>query len=130
VALHWPARRALFAGDLLLGRGATTWVGEYAGCVADYLASLERIRALALDVIYPAHGPPLEDPAEALARYESHRLERIRQVEEALARRPDVEERELVELVYGGSIASGLEEAALRSVRALMDHVVRRPDGG
>ncbi|MGH7340235.1 MAG: MBL fold metallo-hydrolase, partial [Candidatus Rokuibacteriota bacterium] len=58
LGLHWPARRALFAGDLVLGKGDTVWVGEYPGCVADYLQSLERVRRLGVDVIYPAHGPP------------------------------------------------------------------------
>jgi glyoxylase-like metal-dependent hydrolase (beta-lactamase superfamily II) len=123
LALHWPARRALFAGDLLLGRGATTWVGEYSGSVADYLGSLERLRALELDVVYPAHGPPLADPADAIDRYESHRRERIRQVAEALRERPEVEEDELVGIVYGGGVPDAMREAALLSVRALMEHV-------
>ena len=123
VAFHWPARRALFAGDLLLGRGATTWVGEYSGCVADYLSSLARIRGLGLDVIYPAHGSPLDNPTEAIDRYESHRLDRIRQVEQALREQPGVEEDDLLDLVYGGGVPDGMHEAALLSVRALMEHV-------
>jgi glyoxylase-like metal-dependent hydrolase (beta-lactamase superfamily II) len=123
VAFHWPDRRALFAGDLLLGRGATTWVGEYAGCVADYLASLGRLRSLDLAVIYPAHGPPLDDPADAIDRYEDHRLDRIRQVEEALLLRPGAGEAELLDVVYGAAIPQAMQEAALRSVRALMEHV-------
>jgi len=123
VAFHWPSRRALFAGDLLLGRGATTWVGEYTGCVADYLSSLERVRGLDLAVIYPAHGPPLEDPQEAVGRYESHRLERVRQVEAALSARPEMEESELLGVVYGEGVPEAMHEAALHSVRALMEHV-------
>jgi glyoxylase-like metal-dependent hydrolase (beta-lactamase superfamily II) len=123
LAFHWPARRALFAGDLLLGRGATTWVGEYSGCVADYLSSLERVRALDLAVIYPAHGPALEDPADAVARFESHRRDRIRQMEEALAERPDATEIDLLSVVYGAGVPESMLEAALRSVRALMEHV-------
>lgn len=123
LAFHWPGRRAVFAGDLLLGRGATTWVGEYPGCVADYLASLERLRALDVDVIYPAHGPVIEDPAGAIDRYEEHRLERIGQVAEAMRERPDVGEDELLGVVYGSGVPEALREAALLSVRALMEHV-------
>ena len=123
LALHWPERRALFAGDLVLGRGATTWVGEYAGCVADYLESLQRVRDLALEVIYPAHGPPLDDPTEALDRFELHRRERILQVEEALRGRPSVDEDALLAVVYGEDVPATMREAALLSVRALMEHV-------
>jgi len=122
LAFHWPERKALFAGDLLLGRGATTWVGEYSGCVADYLASLTRLRDLDLAVIYPAHGPALEDPSEAIDRFEAHRRERIRQVEEALAARPETGEAELLSVVYGGNVPEAMHEAAIRSVRALMEH--------
>jgi glyoxylase-like metal-dependent hydrolase (beta-lactamase superfamily II) len=120
---HWPDRGALFAGDHLLGSGDTTWVAEYPGCVADYLASLDRLRTLDLDVIYPAHGPPIEDPAGALDRYERHRRERIRQVDEALAGHPDASPEELLDLVYGLTVPASMRGAALRSLEALIDHV-------
>lgn len=123
LAFHWPARRAVFAGDLLLGRGATTWVGEYSGCVADYLTSLGTLRELDASVIYPAHGPPIDDPAAAIDLYEAHRHDRIRQVEEALRERPESDEGELLEVVYGGGLPVAMREAALLSVRALMEHV-------
>jgi len=123
LAFNWPERRAVFAGDLLLGRGATTWVGEYSGCVADYLASLERLRELDIDVIYPAHGPAIEDPAAAIDRYEEHRRDRIRQVAEAMRDRPDIGEHEMLDIVYGSAVPEAMKEAALLSVRALMEHV-------
>jgi glyoxylase-like metal-dependent hydrolase (beta-lactamase superfamily II) len=129
LSFHWPARRALFAGDLLLGKGDTVWVGEYAGAVADYLRSLERVRALAVEVIYPAHGPPLTEPAEALDRYTAHRRERIRQVEAALAERPGAGPDELLDLVYGAALPAAARRAALMSMEALKAHVERARDG-
>jgi len=123
LAFHWPERRALFVGDLLLGRGNTTWVGEYAGCVADYLASLNRLRALDLAVLYPAHGEAITDPAEAIDRYEEHRLERIAQIQAAMQEHPGMDEGALLDAVYGGTVPAGMREAALRSTRALMEHV-------
>lgn len=123
LCFHWPEARALFAGDLLLGRGDTTWVAEYPGCVADYFASLDRLRTLDLRVIYPAHGPPIEDPAEAIDRYERHRRERVRQVEEALATMPEADLERLMELVYGDEVPHGLARAALRSLGALVEYV-------
>ncbi|MCG6957090.1 MAG: MBL fold metallo-hydrolase [Gemmatimonadetes bacterium] len=123
LCFHWPRRRALFAGDLLLGRGDTTWVAEYPGCVADYLDSLRRVRDLGVDVIYPAHGPALVDATAALDRFESHRVRRIRQVEEGLAADPGASPRQLLPLVYGKSLPAAVEAAAIKSLEALLDHV-------
>lgn len=130
LAYWWVERRALFAGDHLLGSGDTTWVAEYPGCVADYLHSLDRVRALEPSVIYPAHGPPLEDPGDALARFESHRRERIRQVGEALAREPDLDEDGLLRAVYGRELPGAVRSAALRSLAALREHVEGEAPGG
>jgi len=69
LAYFWPRTRALFAGDLVLGRVATTWLGEYPGCVADYLASLERVMDLTPDTLYPAHGPPVRTVRETLEEH-------------------------------------------------------------
>ncbi len=123
LCFHWPERRALFAGDHLLGQGDTTWVAEYPGCVADYLASLDRLRELDLDVIYPAHGPPLDDPGAALDRFEAHRRERIEQVRAALEADPDASDEELLEAVYGQALPSAVRGPALRSLAALVEHV-------
>lgn len=75
----------LFVGDLLLGVGRTTWVGEYPGCVADYLASLDRVERLAPDRILPAHGPVIERPLEVVSAFRDHRRARIEAVVGALA---------------------------------------------
>lgn len=120
---HWPERAGLFAGDLLLGRGDTTWVADYPGCVADYLASLERIRTLTPAVIWPAHGPALTDVPAALLRFETHRRARIAQVADALEELPDASPSELLPIVYGGSLPPGMERAATLSLAALMDFV-------
>ncbi|GMV06060.1 MAG: MBL fold metallo-hydrolase [Gemmatimonadota bacterium] len=123
LCFHWVERGALFAGDLMLGVGDTTWVGEYPGCVADYLASLRRVRSLAPRVIYPAHGPPLEDPGAALDRYEAHRRDRIRQVEEALRARPAATTEELLVAVYGTELPWAVRRAAEMSLEALAEYV-------
>lgn len=123
IALYWPARRALFAGDLLLGEGDAVWVGAYRGCVGDYLASLGRVAELDLRVIYPAHGRPLEDPTDAIERFRRHRLWRIRQVEEALAADRSARVEDLVEVVYGESLPQYARRAALASLQAMKEHV-------
>ncbi|MDA0327740.1 MAG: MBL fold metallo-hydrolase [Gemmatimonadetes bacterium] len=123
LCFHWPAEAALFAGDMVLGHGDTTWVAEYPGCVADYLASIDRLRGLDLSVIYPGHGPALTDPTEALDRFAEHRRGRVRQVATAMAANPDASVEELLGVVYGDTIPSSMRGAARQSLSALVDHV-------
>jgi glyoxylase-like metal-dependent hydrolase (beta-lactamase superfamily II) len=50
------------------------------GKMALYLESLRRLRALDAGVLYPAHGPPIGDPARLIDEYVAHRLDRERKV--------------------------------------------------
>ena len=87
-ALHTPGHSAdsvcyylddegvLFTGDTILG-STTTTIND----LADYMASLERLRALPnLHLICPGHGPVINDPAAYIDDYVSHRNERERQI--------------------------------------------------
>ncbi len=123
VAYFLPDHGLLLAGDLILGEGSTTWVGEYPGCVADYLASLDRVAELPLHRILSAHGPPLDDPDEAIQRYRTHRLGRIAQVRRALEREPELSVEELVDRVYSQALPHSLREGARWSLRAILDHL-------
>src|SRR5215467_8312178 len=86
VCLHLPADRALLTGDTILGRGTTVIAQD--GNLADYLASLDRLRALTdqaeLTTLLPGHGPLLTSPAATLDYYISHRRERLAEITAAL----------------------------------------------
>ncbi len=127
LSFWWTGRDALFVGDLFLGKGDTTWVAEYPGCVADYLQSLRHVRGLSPSVMYPSHGPPLEDPIDAIDRFEAHRLQRIEQVRTAMRAHPAADTDALLDVVYGPELASGLRGAASRSLAALVEFI---HDGG
>src|SRR5262249_50716298 len=59
-----------------------------------YMASLDRLATLDLAVIFPGHGPPIEQPYEKIAEYVAHRRMREAQIVDAIAagvaRIPDV----------------------------------------
>ena len=129
LAFHWPDARALFAGDMVLGEGDTTWVAEYPGCVADYLASLTRLEAMDLAVVFPTHGPDIHDVTDLWGRYRRHRETRIAAVREALGENPVAGAGEVLDAVYGDTIPDGLAGAALASLKALMEYVMDHPDG-
>jgi glyoxylase-like metal-dependent hydrolase (beta-lactamase superfamily II) len=123
LSFYWPRADALFVGDLVLGTGTTSWVGEYLGCVGDYLRSLDRIRQAEPGVLYPGHGPPIRDVIARLTVFEEHRLRRLEQVEKARAARPDATPDQIVESVYRGRLPSRMVKAARASVEAMLHHL-------
>ncbi|XP_037080170.1 endoribonuclease LACTB2-like [Pollicipes pollicipes] len=93
VVLMMSEGGVLFSGDCVLGE--TTAVFED---LADYMASLQRLLEMAPRVIYPGHGPVVENPVEKIQHYIDHRLERERQLMTAL-RASDPDARTVAELV-------------------------------
>lgn len=73
----------LFTGDTLLGSG-TTAIFPPDGDMSDYLASLHMLRSRGPRRIYPAHGPIREDAVALIDEYIAHRLQRERQIVDAL----------------------------------------------
>jgi glyoxylase-like metal-dependent hydrolase (beta-lactamase superfamily II) len=102
--------RVLFSGDLAV-KGTTVYIPpNLKGDLGDYLASLERVRALQPLRLLPAHGPAIDDPDDVLRAYLEHRREREEQILSALRLRgatPDA----LVPLIYRGLKASLLQVA-------------------
>jgi len=78
--LAFVAAGAAFTGDAVLGEGSVFVTGR----LREYLAALDRLRALELDVLCPGHGPPVEDPEAKLTEYIEHRLDRERKLVAAL----------------------------------------------
>lgn len=81
--LAFLADRSLFSGDAVLGHGSV-FVAPDPGALRRYLAALERLLALDLDVICPGHGPLVLEPQAKLAEYRDHRLDRERRLLAAL----------------------------------------------
>lgn len=122
LAFHWPEAGAAFVGDLVLGRGDTTWLGAYPGCVADFLASLDRVEALDASVFYPGHGPPIQDVPGTIERYRRHRRKRLERLREILREHPECRGDELLERVYG-EVPRELRDAAGRSLDVMVHHL-------
>ena len=119
-----PADRAMLTGDTVLGRG-TTLVSYPDGTLADYLDSLERLRAAAqrheFDTVLPGHGPVLGDALGVLDFYLAHRRQRLAQVEAAVAA-GDGSAAEVVRRVYA-DVDPALWPAAELSVRAQLRYL-------
>jgi len=80
---HEETRR-LLCGDLAQRTNTIYIPANLRGDLIDYMASLERVRALRPAQLLPAHGPVIDDPEVLLQRYVNHRRQRERQVIDAL----------------------------------------------
>jgi glyoxylase-like metal-dependent hydrolase (beta-lactamase superfamily II) len=91
--------RMLFTGDHVM-EGSTVVIRPPDGDMGDYLASLEKVRALRLRNIAPGHGRLIDKPGAVLDWYISHRLEREAKVVAALDEAGTATVDQLVPVVY------------------------------
>ncbi|MBK9158799.1 MAG: MBL fold metallo-hydrolase [Propionibacteriaceae bacterium] len=116
--------RVLLTGDFILGRGTTVLMSPD-GNLAAYLASLEAtmalVRAGAIDVMGPGHGPMVRDPLGWLLHYQQHRLDRLAQVRAALdAGHESLDD--LLDAVYPDATGD-VRWAAAMSLQAQLDYL-------
>ena len=137
VALHTPGHspdhivfwhepsRTLFTGDLVVLNSSVMIHASRGGDLSQYLASLERLLAMAPARLLPAHGREVNDPGPVLRTYLEHRRRRERQVIEALAAGHGTVSS-IAESIYDG-LAPALMPAARENVRAHLEKL--RHDG-
>jgi glyoxylase-like metal-dependent hydrolase (beta-lactamase superfamily II)/8-oxo-dGTP pyrophosphatase MutT (NUDIX family) len=82
VCIFDEERRSLLAGDMVAGFG-TIVVDPPEGDMDLYLESLERLRGLGDLILFPAHGPAIQNGRAKIEQYIAHRLRREELVLEA-----------------------------------------------
>lgn len=84
LCFHDADRGALLTGDNIVGVGSVL-IDPPEGNMRDYLNSLQRMRSLPnLTVLFGGHGPAVATPYQKIDEYISHRLERERNILEAV----------------------------------------------
>ncbi len=84
ITLYNPQTGVLFSGDNVL-RTITTWLGPPDSSLSAYMETLKHMLALPkLELILSAHGSPVTKPKERIQELIDWRLERTRQVYEAV----------------------------------------------
>lgn len=128
VGLVYPADRSMFVGDVVFKHGPTV-VYYPDGNLADYMRSLDTIERIVREedvrVLYPGHGYPITEPLIALEATRAHRIERLKQIEDALVIGVERDADALVDAVYT-DIDPALRDAALRSVKAQLLYLDER----
>jgi glyoxylase-like metal-dependent hydrolase (beta-lactamase superfamily II) len=123
---------AIFTGDNVLGVG-TTVIPPGSGNLGDYMISLARLLDESPRMLFPAHGPRIDDGVTKIREYIDHRLEREEQILETL-RAGVARIHAMVEIIYA-AYPKGLHAAAGQSVASHLlkleaEGRVRRTGGG
>ena len=118
-------RGALLTGDNIVGVGSVL-IDPPEGNMRDYLNSLERLRALPnLSVLFGGHGPAVAAPYRKIDEYISHRLERERNILQAV-REGATDPKQIVAKVY----TDVSPKAYAMAERAVLAHLEKlREDG-
>lgn len=119
VAVHTPGHTSdhlcfrfgdtLFTGDHIM-EGSTVIIED----ATAYLESLYLVADLGVDRIEPGHGSAIDDAGQAITDYIDHRLERERQIVDAVSGGAGTV-GDIVDVVYAG-IPGGLRYAAVHQV--------------
>lgn len=107
---------ALFTGDHVMG-WSTSVVSPPDGDMAAYMASLQKLYDREDRVLYPAHGPQIDNPRQLVRGMLGHRRQRERQIVRLLEEAGPQHIPEFVAAMYKG-LDERLHGAAGRSVLA------------
>jgi glyoxylase-like metal-dependent hydrolase (beta-lactamase superfamily II) len=123
LAFTLPQEETLFSGDHVMA-WSTTVVAPPDGSMADYMASIEKLRGLEHRLYRPGHGGPVTEPQRFLRGLVQHRRQREAAVLGRLAA-GDETIGEMVPVIYQG-LAPALHRAAALSVLAQLEDLVAR----
>ena len=110
----------IIAGDMVAGIG-TILIDPPQGNLAEYLASLTRLRDLKPRLLMPAHGPVIENGEAYLNQYIEHRHERTRQIVSHLSEIPEANADELAQAIYAELVPLSFLPIAARQVTAHLE---------
>ena len=118
LCFHVPSAASLFAGDNVLGEG-TAVIAPPDGDMRAYMTSLERMRRLDVDRIFPGHFKPLDGGTAVIDAYMAHRRDREAKIAAALGLEPRSVE-DIVRRAYADTPPE-LHAIAAYSARAHLD---------
>jgi glyoxylase-like metal-dependent hydrolase (beta-lactamase superfamily II) len=128
LTLYWPDRRLYFSSDHIIER-ITPNIGLHAysseNPLADYLASLDRVRRLDIDCILPSHGPPFGGHRAWIDATLEHHRTRCQRMLAAVAERPRTA-YEVATVEWGTRLSPLAERFAVAEALAHLEYMRRQ----
>ncbi len=132
VCLFQPERKLMLSGDHLLGRSVLFFdYGHSPDPFGEYLASLDRIEPLDVDLCLPGHGKPFRDPKAKIADVRRQAGELLDRVRAQLRGDAEPTAFEIVEKIIGiGNLTPGAGGFMLQIVLSCLDHLAVLGEAG
>ena len=126
ICLYAPQRRLLFSGDHLL-ETITPHIGWLPGydSLGDYLATVDRLAELEVDLVFPSHGRPFAQHRNVLARAPEHHAARCGAICAWLSRGTETA-AELIEKLWPRELPALDYQLALLEVLAHLVYLEKR----
>lgn len=121
ICFAYEEENACFTGDHVMGWN-TSVISPPDGNMTDYMQSLRKLREAAFSQLWPAHGPPVNNPRPFISAYIAHRMMREREIAACLSKGVTTIP-EMVQLIYADK-PPALHKAAARSVLSHLEHMV------
>ena len=126
LCLYGAERRVLFSGDQILQHITPNigWQPDH-DALGEFLASLDRLEALEIDLILPSHGAPFSGHREWIRETRRHHAERCAQIEASLAAEPKTA-HELVGDLWNRKLSQFHHRFAVFEVMAHLEYLQQR----
>jgi glyoxylase-like metal-dependent hydrolase (beta-lactamase superfamily II) len=124
VVLHQPERKLLISGDHLLGRTVLFFdYGHSPDPVGEFLASLEEVEPLDVDLVLPGHGRTFRDPEAKIAESRRQVAELLGKVRAALGGGERTAFEIVAEIIGPDMVNTPASAWVLQIVLSCLDHL-------
>ncbi|MGN6258396.1 MAG: MBL fold metallo-hydrolase [Solirubrobacterales bacterium] len=124
VVLHQPERKLLISGDHLLGRTVLFFDhGNSPDPVGEFLASLDRVEPLDVDLVLPGHGRTFRDPEAKIAESRRQVNELLGKVRAALGQGERTAFEIVADIIGPDGVKSPASAWVLQIVLSCLDHL-------
>jgi glyoxylase-like metal-dependent hydrolase (beta-lactamase superfamily II) len=125
VVLHQPESKLMISGDHLLGRTVLFFDhGHSPDPVGEFLASLDEVEPLDVDLCLPGHGRPFRDPEAKIAEARRQVGELLGKTRDALGEGERTAFEIVAEIVGADNVNTPVSAWVLQIVLSCLDHMV------
>ncbi|QKG83730.1 MBL fold metallo-hydrolase [Kroppenstedtia pulmonis] len=128
LSFYDPERKWLIGGDFLLSK-ITPNISLWPGCDPDplhsYLHTLEKMKELPVERVFPSHGPVFEDYIERIEALQQHHRDRLNEMKHTVKEAEKMTAAELCFRIFGENLSIHNLRFALAETLAHLEYLNR-----